>query len=89
MTVSSSSLTVRPMPDERQAGDPAPMRLYCQRCGAHARLWTVTVDSVELDGTYFDARLCGICARGVLTSTEEHTPYLGPPTVTFRLLDWR
>lgn len=64
-----------------------PIGLSCHRCGAHDRLWSVTAVPPEGAPTYWDARLCEICARGVLSDAARGAPYHDPVTVVFTLLD--
>lgn len=82
-----SLLTERPIADPGPVPDPPAMTLTCQRCGARDRLWTVSTQSHDVGGAFYNAHLCGLCARGVLSSIESCAPYDGPVKVDFTLLE--
>ena len=58
----------------------------CQRCGALDDLFTVSTSSGAVgDSSYWNARLCLICARGVLSDVHSGAPYTDPVTVVIGL----
>lgn len=77
---------VRPMVAGRPGADNAPMSLYCQRCGAHARLWTLTVSPSADRVEWYNARLCGICTRSVVAEFETQ-PSLTEPVYVYLTLE--
>lgn len=75
------------MADPGPVPDPAPMTLSCQRCGARDRAWTISTTTAGLAGSYWMARLCGLCVRSVLADIEAGAPYADPVMVRIDLLD--
>lgn len=55
---------------EHDAPDPGWMSFYCQRCGAHARQWRVSIETGRSCDAWYNALLCGICTRSVLSEVE-------------------
>ena len=59
----------------------------CQRCGGHPPLFSITGERGPVLADWYHARLCLICARGVLSDVAEGGPYIEPVTLRFDALD--
>lgn len=59
----------------------------CQRCGGEPPTFVVTAESGAVLADWYFARLCLICARGVLSDVHHGGPYTERVTLRFESVD--
>lgn len=69
------------------AARPGAAPAACMRCGGVPANFSVTAERGGVVADWYFARLCLICARGVLSDLEHLGPYTEPTTVQFTSLD--
>lgn len=78
-----------PGPVDHAAGAarPGAAPAACQRCGGTPARYSVTAERGPAVVDWYFARLCLICARGVLSEVDNLGPYVEPTRVSFTSLD--